>query len=338
MQRNDHLRDINFSNNDNSVNDNVLEVIAQCLPQLTNLNICSCTLVTDAGIAVLTESCRRITELNVAHLSQLTILSCKYIVSRLSQLRKITFLRSRAAYKDEMTVYADHFQSVTSYLIWTDITLCGEPKSEEEKNAPKPRLHTLIDRTIGKLSANYRYNAAEGRMFRRSPQMKEFRTSFASTDEMTCFGQTFYSKIVLYNKAKYFTCLRELTLRCTGQWSIHDSSLLAVLRCNAQLQILCVANCQNLSDSLVMSVAEHCVHLKHLNVRFCPLVSDESILEIAAKCVGLNYLNVGCCTRVTSMSIKAVIVKCTFLTTLLANGCPVENELRLEIEENYGIK
>ncbi len=174
-------------------------------------------------------------------------------------------------------------------------------------------------------------------MYLRSTHMRELQLKFFRRNRLSCLCRIFCNKVCLSDIASMFTYLRELTLSCGDRWKIKESSLLAVLRNNPYLQMLSMSGCANLSDMLVMSIAEYCVHLKKLNVGYCPLVSDESILLIAAKCVGLNSLYVRNCPRVTSVSIAVVIAECKFLTSLTVNGSGVDETLRVEITEKYGL-
>ncbi|EXB54275.1 hypothetical protein L484_014008 [Morus notabilis] len=108
---------------------------------------------------------------------------------------------------------------------------------------------------------------------------------------------------------------------------IDDDGLKSISRC-ANLSVLKLGICLNITDQGVSQIGFGCSKLIELDLYRCKNITDSGISAIACGCPDLEIINIAYCKDITDNSLIS-LSQCSRLNTLESRGCPLMTSLGL---------
>jgi hypothetical protein len=104
---------------------------------------------------------------------------------------------------------------------------------------------------------------------------------------------------------------------------VDDALVGAVVKACPRLAYLCLAYCENLTDTGLFSIARLNGTLRHLIIACCPSVTGLGFVAILKNAPKLEFIDLSYCSSVDTDSISELAVNCPELLRVQINGCTV---------------
>ncbi|WWD22868.1 hypothetical protein CI109_107363 [Kwoniella shandongensis] len=255
-----------------SVNDEVVMVMAKRCRKLQAVNLSNCKLVGDQGVLAMAEYDKL--------LKRVKLVGCHRVTERsLIPLVRSCTLILELDLQDVIAVTDSTVHSIFLHLAYLrELRLNGCVELTEDCI---PNLATLIEMSDDELVLAARevglYHSATG-SHNLNLDLPLLRPSAAT-----------------------FEFLRTVDL--TGCTNLRDKAIENLIFNAPKLRTLSLTKCVNLTDKCLESVGRLGKHLHHLHLGHVKLITDEAVIRLARSCTRLRYIDLACCDLLTDRSV-----------------------------------
>lgn len=273
----------------NKLTDITLRDIASYVNNITYINMSGCNQITNQGILALSESCKTLHILKLAHCTELNNTAMEYLSTGQAQhtLQQL----------DVSGCYRLTDQGIAQLLRMTSLNSLNIAQCVNVTD----RLIVYWSKLL-QLTSKHTDN-----------------TTVASLKELDLSSCTITDKGLTTLPAIQYKLHKLLLTNCT---TITDKSIDAITQCFIDIQYLSLKNCSFITDISVNAIAQqYSYKLTYLNLNQCELITDYSILQISIHCQQLEYLLLEGCKQLTDNAIQHIAKTLSKLNTLNISQC-----------------